>query len=74
VLTQRGGASLTLRSVGINSQTNVRGGSGPVVIGANAVVTVDPGQSIDLLGGSVRVEGTLNAWGERSTSAFRRSL
>ncbi len=62
VLSQRAGASLTLRSVGTNSSTNMRGASGPIVIGANASVTVDPGQSIDLLGSNIRVGGRLNAW------------
>ncbi len=57
VLTQRKGASLALRSVRNN------GAGGPILIGSNASVTVDPGKSIDLLGLNIRVDGRLNAWG-----------
>lgn len=63
VLTQRGGASLTLRSVRTNAATNVVGGGGAVIIGSDASVTVDPGKSIDLRGSDIRVDGRLDAWG-----------
>ena len=57
VLTQRGGASLSLRSV-----RNLSGGT--VEIGEGAVVSVDPGQSIRMSGvGQLTVNGRLNAWG-----------
>ncbi|WP_292225341.1 filamentous haemagglutinin family protein [Brevundimonas sp.] len=57
VLTQRGGASLSLRSV-----RNLSGGA--IEIGEGAVVSVDPGQAIRLLGrGQLTVNGRLNAWG-----------
>ncbi|SEH32920.1 filamentous haemagglutinin family protein [Magnetospirillum fulvum] len=62
VLTQRAGASLTLRSVQTTGSTGT-GAGGPIVIGSNATVTVDPGQSINLLGFNMRVDGGLNAWG-----------
>jgi filamentous hemagglutinin family protein len=55
-LTQREGASLTLSAVGFE-------GAGPVVVASNASITVDPGQSITLLGRDITVEGRLNAWG-----------
>ncbi|MFC7379186.1 filamentous haemagglutinin family protein [Brevundimonas sp. GCM10030266] len=56
-LTQRGGASLSLRSV-----RNLAGGT--VEIGEGAVVSVDPGQSIRMRGVSqLTVNGRLNAWG-----------
>ncbi|OEZ32230.1 filamentous haemagglutinin family protein [Variovorax boronicumulans] len=59
---QRQGADLVLRS-----QRRITEG-GNLAIGAGAVVTVDPGRSIQLLGGGLSsfvVDGRLNAWGGR---------
>jgi filamentous hemagglutinin family protein len=56
---QRKGADLTLRSVYQKT-------GGDVVIGEGAIVSVDQGRVITLVGngaGSVLVNGTLNAWG-----------
>ncbi|NLS28480.1 hypothetical protein S2M10_34900 [Sphingomonas sp. S2M10] len=64
VLTQRGGASLTLRSSALTAGAPQGAGlSGPVIVGEGATITVDPGQTIDLLAYTVRVDGRLNAWG-----------
>jgi filamentous hemagglutinin family protein len=64
VLTQRAGADLTLRSSRLAPGVSTTiGFGGPIAIGAGAVVSVDPGQSIDLAAYTVRVEGRLNAWG-----------
>ncbi|OWY30394.1 filamentous haemagglutinin family protein [Herbaspirillum robiniae] len=57
--TQRGGADLILRSQRLLQGEDIR-------IGNNAVVTVDPGRSISLVGGAsgnIEVQGRLNAWG-----------
>ncbi|QOF76402.1 filamentous haemagglutinin family protein [Variovorax sp. 38R] len=59
---QRQGADLVLRS----QRRNTEGGN--LAIGAGAVVTVDAGRSIQLLGGgksSFVIDGRLNAWGGR---------
>ncbi|MCA1325588.1 filamentous haemagglutinin family protein [Herbaspirillum sp. alder98] len=59
-LTQRQGADLVLRS-----QRRLEQG-GDIRIGSGALVSVDPGRSISLLGGglsNIVVEGRLNAWG-----------
>jgi len=59
-LVQRAGADLTLRS-----QRRPNEG-GDITIGAGAVISVDPGRSISLLGGgmsNIVVDGRLNAWG-----------
>ncbi|MBB5045894.1 filamentous hemagglutinin family protein [Rhodopseudomonas rhenobacensis] len=59
-LTQRGGASLSLSAGVLSSDAAAVG----LVVGKGAVLTVDPGQSIDISGvGQVTVNGTLNAWG-----------
>ncbi len=61
-VTQRAGASLSL--VSSPDPTSDAGGGGPVTIGAGASVSVDPGQSISLIGyGQVTVLGTLTAHG-----------
>ncbi|QHI97393.1 filamentous hemagglutinin N-terminal domain-containing protein [Xylophilus rhododendri] len=58
-LTQRGGASLSLRA-GADLAVN----QAPLVIGEGAFVSVDPGQAIDLRAdGQLTVEGRLQAWG-----------
>jgi filamentous hemagglutinin family protein len=58
-LTQRGGASLSLSA---GSDVEIDGA--PLTIGQGAVVSVDPGQSIDLhANGQLTVDGRLNAWG-----------
>ncbi|MGO4686295.1 beta strand repeat-containing protein, partial [Hyphomicrobium sp. 2TAF46] len=57
-LVQRSGASLTLKS-----DRNREGG--PLTIGTGSVVSVDPGQSIKILGAGrnqITVDGRLNAW------------
>ncbi|MCW5298901.1 filamentous hemagglutinin N-terminal domain-containing protein [Herbaspirillum lusitanum] len=59
-IVQRAGADLTLRS-----QRRPNEG-GDIAIGAGAVISVDPGRSISLLGGgmsNIVVDGRLNAWG-----------
>ncbi|WPG35654.1 filamentous haemagglutinin family protein [Variovorax sp. EBFNA2] len=59
---QRQGADLVLRS----QRRNTEGGN--LAIGAGAVVTVDAGRSIQLLGSgksSFVIDGRLNAWGGR---------
>ncbi|WP_412778756.1 filamentous haemagglutinin family protein [Bordetella ansorpii] len=59
VLTQRQGADLTLRA----ERLRVGGG---LSVGQGAVLGVDPGATLSLLGGtgtSVNIEGTLQAWG-----------
>ncbi|QUS40031.1 filamentous hemagglutinin N-terminal domain-containing protein [Tardiphaga alba] len=58
-LTQRAGADLVLRSQLLEKGCDI-------VIGKNAVVSVDPGRSISLFGGGlseIDVEGRLNAFG-----------
>ncbi|HEY8334801.1 MAG TPA: filamentous hemagglutinin N-terminal domain-containing protein, partial [Tardiphaga sp.] len=60
-LTQRGGASLTLRSnVGEGTLTTA---SGPISIQTGAVIRVDAGQSISLQGSNFTIDGTLTAPG-----------
>ena len=60
VLTRRAGASLLLAS-----GTDVLPG-GTLAVGRGAVVTVDPGQSIEFGGkGQITIDGRLNAWGGR---------
>ncbi|WP_231602396.1 filamentous haemagglutinin family protein [Herbaspirillum chlorophenolicum] len=59
-LVQRAGADLTLRSQRLPNE------GGDITIGAGAVISVDPGRSISLLGGgmsNIVVDGRLNAWG-----------
>ena len=61
-LTQRGGASLALRSLSRDYQGNKTGGE--VVIGRGASVSVDPGQSLTLDAfGRITVDGSLIAHG-----------
>ncbi len=63
VLTRRGGASLSLTA-------GYPGQNSPITIGTGAVVSVDPGQSIKILGsGQITVNGTLNAWSGAITIA-----
>jgi filamentous hemagglutinin family protein len=60
MVTQRQGADLVLRSQRRPEQ------GGDIRIGSGAVVSVDPGRSISLLGGglsNIVVDGRLNAWG-----------
>ncbi|WP_245258240.1 filamentous haemagglutinin family protein [Rhodopseudomonas palustris] len=60
-LTQRGGASLTLRSnVGEGTLTTA---SGPISIQTGAVIRVDTGQSISLQAKDFTIDGTLTAPG-----------
>ena len=60
-LTQRGGASLTLRS--LNMANGVASG-GAIVVGHGASITVDPGKSIKLDAfGQITVDGSLTARG-----------
>ncbi|WP_445489638.1 filamentous haemagglutinin family protein [Rhodopseudomonas sp. RCAM05734] len=60
-LTQRGGASLTLRSnVGEGTLTTA---SGPITIQTGAVIRVDAGQSISLQGANFTIDGALTAPG-----------
>ncbi len=65
VLTQRQGASLSLRAgSGITAAGDIA--TTPLLVGKGAILNVDPGQSIGLAGiGQVTVDGTLNAWGGR---------
>ncbi|WP_176801100.1 filamentous hemagglutinin family protein [Variovorax sp. EL159] len=61
VLTQRGGASVVLQStIGTGIATAA---SGPIDLRPGTAITVDPGQSITLLGRDVTVNGTLRAPG-----------
>ncbi|KAF1044734.1 MAG: Heme/hemopexin-binding protein [Herbaspirillum frisingense] len=56
--TQRSGADLILRSQRLQDGADIR-------IGRNALVAVDPGRAISLLGGAssnIEVQGRLNAW------------
>ncbi|NVO17593.1 MAG: filamentous hemagglutinin family protein [Rhodoplanes sp.] len=63
VLTRRSGADLTLRAVTTDGSSGNSGASGPVVIDANAAITVDPGRSLTLLGRDITVDGRLSARG-----------
>ena len=68
-LTQRGGASLTLRSQ-ITSGNGTIASGGSIVVGDNASIAVDPGQSITLNGfGQITVLGDLIAHGGSITLA-----
>ncbi|WP_140718658.1 filamentous haemagglutinin family protein [Pseudomonas sp. Hp2] len=59
-MTQRGGASLKL-GTGNHATLN-----GTLDIGKGAVVTVDPGETIELSGRKqITIDGALNAWGGR---------
>ncbi|ODP32141.1 filamentous haemagglutinin family protein [Pandoraea sp. ISTKB] len=61
-LTQRAGASLTLRSVTKDYQGNATGGD--VSVGQGAAIVVDPGQSITLDSfGQITIDGALTARG-----------
>ncbi|OOV89831.1 filamentous hemagglutinin family protein [Pseudomonas sp. MF4836] len=65
VLTQRRGASLTL-SAGTQYATAAQLATTALSVGQGAVITVDPGQAINLRSvGQLTVNGTLNAWGGR---------
>lgn len=59
-LTQRSGASLTLRSTQAFDGGQVSA-TGPIDVREGASIRVDPGQSISLLGASFTVDGTLTA-------------
>ncbi|MEI2418441.1 filamentous hemagglutinin family protein [Orrella sp. JC864] len=65
VLTQRGGASLSLQAGSALSSIAERSDV-LAQIGLGAAVTVDPGQAIEIRSiGQLTVLGTLNAWGGR---------
>jgi len=61
ILTQRGGASLTLQSTVGSGSASTAGG--PIGIRPGAAIEVDPDQSITLLGRDVTVDGRLSAPG-----------
>jgi filamentous hemagglutinin family protein len=61
VLTQRGGASLTLQSTAGSGTASTS--TGPIDIRPGTAIDVDPGQAITLLGRDVTVEGKLSAPG-----------
>ncbi|TDV52949.1 filamentous hemagglutinin family protein [Pseudomonas helmanticensis] len=63
LLTQRGGASLTLQG-GASLVGLIDAANSPLTLGRGSRISVDPGQSIKLRGaGQITVEGELNAWG-----------
>jgi phage baseplate assembly protein gpV len=63
VLTQRRGASLNLNA-GTTIASGALAATTALTVGKGAVVTVDPGQAINLRSiGQLTVDGTLNAWG-----------
>ncbi|KAF0866351.1 filamentous haemagglutinin family protein [Pseudomonas sp. LD120] len=63
VLTQRRGAGLTL-SAGNQYSTAAQLASTALNVGQGAVISVDPGQAINLRSvGQLTMNGTLNAWG-----------
>ncbi|MED7670621.1 filamentous hemagglutinin N-terminal domain-containing protein [Pseudomonas moraviensis subsp. stanleyae] len=63
ILTQRGGASLTLQA-GSSDLALIDPANSPLSIGHGARISVDPGQRINLRGaGQITVNGQLNAWG-----------
>ncbi|TFY88755.1 filamentous hemagglutinin N-terminal domain-containing protein [Pseudomonas kairouanensis] len=63
VLTQRRGASLTL-TAGHQESTAAELATTALTVGQGAVITVDPGQGINLRSvGQLTMNGTLNAWG-----------
>ncbi|KHA70340.1 hemagglutinin [Pseudomonas chlororaphis] len=63
LLTQRGGASLTLQG-GASLIGLIDAANSTLTLGRGSRISVDPGQSIKLRGaGQITVEGELNAWG-----------
>ncbi|KAA0942635.1 filamentous hemagglutinin N-terminal domain-containing protein [Pseudomonas sp. ANT_H14] len=63
VLTQRRGASLNL-AAGYQDSTAAQMATTALTVGQGAVISVDPGQAINLRSiGQLTVNGTLNAWG-----------
>jgi len=63
VLTQRRGASLTLTAGNLNS-TAAELATTALSVGQGAVISVDPGQAINLRSvGQLTMNGSLNAWG-----------
>ncbi|MGN8343251.1 filamentous hemagglutinin family protein [Pseudomonas sp. SMV71] len=65
VLTQRRGASLSL-TAGTADSSAVDMASTVLSLGKGSVITVDPGQGIDVRSsGQLTANGTLNAWGGR---------
>ncbi|WP_160109880.1 filamentous hemagglutinin N-terminal domain-containing protein, partial [Pseudomonas izuensis] len=63
VLTQRGGASLSLQA-GASQSTLMDPVNSSLTLGRGSRVSVDPGQRINLRGaGQITLEGELNAWG-----------
>ncbi|AZC26918.1 filamentous haemagglutinin family protein [Pseudomonas sessilinigenes] len=63
VLTQRRGAGLTL-TAGNQYSTGAQLASTALEVGKGAVISVDPGQAINLRSvGQLTLSGTLNAWG-----------
>ncbi len=63
VLTQRRGASLALTAGELNA-TAAQLATTALTVGQGAVITVDPGQAINLRSiGQLTMDGTLNAWG-----------
>ncbi|VVN32602.1 filamentous haemagglutinin family protein [Pseudomonas fluorescens] len=63
LLTQRGGASLTLQG-GASLIGLIDAANSALTLGRGSRISVDPGQSIKLRGaGQITVEGELNAWG-----------
>lgn len=63
-LTQRGGASLTLKSQLPVVTADKQRDTAKVAIGTGAVISVDPGSSITVSSpGQITVDGRLNAWG-----------
>ncbi|MEA3390814.1 MAG: filamentous hemagglutinin family protein [Pseudomonadota bacterium] len=66
VLTRRGGASLTI-SATLGAPAGSDEAIGGILIGRQAAINVDPGQSITLLGKNIAVDGGLYAWGGNVT-------
>ncbi|WP_323162138.1 filamentous haemagglutinin family protein [Pseudomonas fluorescens] len=63
VLTQRGGASLSLQA-GSSNPNLLDPVKSTLVVGTGSRISVDPGQRIGLRGpGQITVDGELNAWG-----------
>ncbi|NWA25045.1 filamentous hemagglutinin family protein [Pseudomonas gingeri] len=63
VLTQRRGAGLSLKA-GTPNVTDAQRATTALLVGSGAVISVDPGQSINLGSvGQLTLNGTLNAWG-----------
>ncbi|NWE16412.1 filamentous haemagglutinin family protein [Pseudomonas yamanorum] len=63
VLTQRRGASLNLNA-GTTIASGALAATTALTVGKGAVISVDPGQGINLRSiGQLTVDGTLNAWG-----------